>query len=223
MVVSEQLGKVTFEGVSFFFRPDSTDLRIIDMVYMRNGYDMPLLMDNMNVIDIGANIGAFTVLCAERGARVYAYEPEPTNYQMLIKNRSRRRTDKEAAIWSTIVCCEAGLGPYNGSARLYIHDGNSGGHSITEKVGERSVPISVMTLHGIMGDFNDVDVLKLDCEGAEIYAIPAILDGLHNRIRTIVMEIHNEIFDEKVAMIQSLEQFYTAENLFQADWKFTHK
>ncbi|MEY4731167.1 MAG: hypothetical protein RL681_113 [Candidatus Parcubacteria bacterium] len=38
------------------------------------------------VVDIGASIGAFSVLAAKRGAQVYAYDPTPRSFGLLIKN-----------------------------------------------------------------------------------------------------------------------------------------
>ena len=38
------------------------------------------------MLDIGANQGFFTCYAAHRGARVYAFEPNPESYDMLLSN-----------------------------------------------------------------------------------------------------------------------------------------
>src|SRR5688500_12606743 len=38
------------------------------------------------VLDIGANIGYFTLLMAKQAKQVYAFEPEPRNFHILQKN-----------------------------------------------------------------------------------------------------------------------------------------
>ena len=38
------------------------------------------------VLDIGANIGVFTLFAAKQGAQVYAYEPMPPTYAVLLHN-----------------------------------------------------------------------------------------------------------------------------------------
>jgi tRNA/tmRNA/rRNA uracil-C5-methylase (TrmA/RlmC/RlmD family) len=38
------------------------------------------------VLDIGANIGVFTLYAAKQGAQVYAYEPMPPTYGVLQQN-----------------------------------------------------------------------------------------------------------------------------------------
>jgi FkbM family methyltransferase len=208
-----ELGIVMLNGTTFSFRPQSTDLRIIDMVYARNEYHMPEDMKGMMVVDVGANIGTFAVLCAERGARVLAYEPEPDNFKMAI-------THKDDNVPLELDLYEVGLGALEGADTLYIHESNTGGHSTTEVVGPRSITVEVWPLRLMLPTAGNVDVLKLDCEGAEVYAIPEIALGLHERIKTIVMEFHN---DNQVELRKMLEPYYVAENLFQADWRFTHR
>jgi len=47
------------------------------------------IKENMGVIDIGANIGYYSLLAAKlvgKNGKVYAFEPETANYKMLLKN-----------------------------------------------------------------------------------------------------------------------------------------
>jgi FkbM family methyltransferase len=192
-------------------RPDTTDRRIIDHVYVENGYDMPPSLEGKHVIDIGANIGAFSRLCAERGAIVVAYEPFPSSYELLCENVAGLE----------VATMMVGLGPYYGTANLWIHESNMGGHSITEKVGDNNVVIRVETLHDILAE-DRCDILKLDCEGAEVYAFPTLIAGLHERVPEIVMEIHEQDPTAKQAILDSLAPYYNAHNIFQADWRLTH-
>ena len=37
-------------------------------------------------LDLGGNIGTFTVNVLAKGCKVYTYEPEPNNYKLLKKN-----------------------------------------------------------------------------------------------------------------------------------------
>ena len=48
-----------------------------------------LVDEGMNVVDIGANIGYYTLLAAElvgEKGKVFAFEPEPSNYDLLLRN-----------------------------------------------------------------------------------------------------------------------------------------
>lgn len=193
-------------------REGTTDQRIIDHVYYENGYEMPDSLDSKYVIDIGANIGTFSRLCAERGATVLAYEPHPDNYERLCDHVKGM----------TVTPVQVGLGPDYQPAKLWIHESNTGGHSITERVGERSIDITALPLAYVLNSF-PCDILKLDCEGAEVYAFESILSGNHSRVPEIVCEIHEPDLTVKMAIVARLEQFYVATNIFQADWRFVHR
>src|SRR3990167_1903907 len=62
------------------------DQEVVDHVYSENVYRLPKDIKDWNVLDIGANIGSFSILAAERGARVTAFEPQPENLKILKKN-----------------------------------------------------------------------------------------------------------------------------------------
>jgi tRNA G37 N-methylase Trm5 len=38
------------------------------------------------VIDIGANVGSFSIFAANKGARVFSFEPDKKNFEMIKKN-----------------------------------------------------------------------------------------------------------------------------------------
>jgi ABC-type sulfate transport system substrate-binding protein len=44
------------------------------------------LKPSFTVVDIGANIGYYTLIMAGLAKHVYAFEPEPKNFEMLEKN-----------------------------------------------------------------------------------------------------------------------------------------
>jgi hypothetical protein len=72
-------------GLSFQVRDGTLDAEIIRDVVENNHYAS--LLDQIEprciCIDVGAHIGAFAILAASRGARVYAFEPIPVNYELL--------------------------------------------------------------------------------------------------------------------------------------------
>ena len=72
--------------IKWHHRQNTNDLGIIDQVYTNNVCHLPEDMFGMLFVDIGAHIGAASVLAATRGAKVVAYEPEVSNYQILLQN-----------------------------------------------------------------------------------------------------------------------------------------
>ena len=75
-------------GLIFYCRPETSDEKTIDEVVNNGVYEkkgVKILKDE-KWIDLGGNIGAFSVLVCSKGADVETYEPDPTNYQILCEN-----------------------------------------------------------------------------------------------------------------------------------------
>jgi len=56
---------------------------------------------NDRVLDIGAHIGAFSRLCAQRGACVVAVEPEPNNIEVL--RRNTQEFNQQVVVWPAAI------------------------------------------------------------------------------------------------------------------------
>lgn len=75
-------------GVRFRPRPNTTDLQSIQEVVQRRVYtgrEIPLTSGE-RWLDLGANVGAFSVFAASLGCEVDAYEPVRSNVQQLTIN-----------------------------------------------------------------------------------------------------------------------------------------
>ena len=131
-------------------------------------------------VDVGANIGYYTLLLARgvgpRG-RVYAFEPEPQNFSLLEKNvRSNGyanvQLERKAASDTT------------GSLQLFVSRENQGDHRVyaspTESRG--SVHIRAVRLDDYFRDeFPEIDLLKMDIQGAEGHALLGMSEMLRCR------------------------------------------
>ena len=60
--------------------------KVAEDIILENKYQLPEDMKGLKVLDLGANIGAFTVAALERGAEVVAVEPEGRNFETLLDN-----------------------------------------------------------------------------------------------------------------------------------------
>ena len=83
-----QLEKVTVGGLDWLVRPNSSDIKSINEVVGKRSYEKQGISLNAgdSWIDLGANIGAFTVLAASKGCKVIAYEPDPVSWRMTKEN-----------------------------------------------------------------------------------------------------------------------------------------
>jgi len=129
------------------------------------------------VVDVGANIGYYTLLAARLvgpEGKVYAFEPDPTNFALLQKN-------VEANGYTNVVLSTHALSHRNTKAKLYLNPANRGDHRIYDSgVGRETVPIDTVTLDSYLGKkARKVDFIKMDIQGAE----PLALEGMKRTIK----------------------------------------
>lgn len=132
------------------------------------------------VVDLGSNIGAFAILAASKGNTVYAVEPEPHNIEGLNNNIKINNME------SQIIVCPYAISDYKGTA--VIHD--SGGGSSIKDDGSFGAEVEVMTLDNLFSLYkiHEVDVLKIDIEGAELETIMGASRESLNKCKYITME-----------------------------------
>jgi FkbM family methyltransferase len=147
-----------------------------------------VLRDAPIVVDIGANIGAFAVyakLLYHQAASIHCFEPYPPNVELLRKN---------VASFPGVTVHPVGLGTTDGEAELLLHPDNSGANStrtdmVKNPVGRVKIPIrNAGAVWDELG-LAEVDVLKLDAEGAEVAIMEALGPRLE-RVRCIMLEYH---------------------------------
>jgi FkbM family methyltransferase len=186
------------DGTKYLVRAGTTDLAAVNEAAILNPYlrcPQIVLPEDATVIDIGAYIGDFTMQVARacpRG-RIFAVEPISAHVQMIeaqiaLNHLSHVQTVR-AAVGAT---CEM--------TRITMA-------GTTSRVSERedsAEVVEMFTLERLMQDhsIDTLDLLKLDCEGAEWDILPAA-ERVLPRVRQICMEFH-------------CERGWTAEKL--ADW-----
>jgi FkbM family methyltransferase len=128
-----------------------------------------IVKPDMVVVDVGANVGYFSLLSAElvgQGGTVYAFEPEPKNHELLKKNI-------ELNSYSNIQSIEMAVSDQCGSTQLFLSALDSGSHSIYD-AGARAVRgnhlVTTTTLDAFLAGeaWPNVDLVKIDVEGAEL-------------------------------------------------------
>jgi FkbM family methyltransferase len=175
----------------FMFRPDTEDEEVFHEVLIANTYGLPdRLREGALVVDIGANIGAFTYAALTRGAgEVHAFEADRANYEAARDNlraASDRVHLRHAAVWRS--------DRSEGSLWLnHLDRFNTGRAHVLETGGGQ--PVLSVPLDDIIRTLTRsrvrrrIDLLKIDCEGSEY---PILLTSrLLHRVDHIVGEFHN--------------------------------
>lgn len=145
------------------------------------------VMKDRNVIDIGANIGAFSILSAFLGAKkVISVEPVGSTYASLIENIEKSEL-------TTIVPLKNIVSQETGNICRISSDELSGGNSMYNVV-DGYENVETITLTDILNQMEGDEIfLKLDCEGAEYDILLNVTQDEMNRVNQLVLEIHTDL------------------------------
>jgi FkbM family methyltransferase len=159
-------------------RANTTDQIVIDEVWSENVYRLePHMLTGGTVVDLGANIGAFTlrVLATNPAEKVVAVEPVGASYKQLLVNVERNG-------WSSRLCASNCAVGAVGVQSCKIDGDDAEAFTVWEP-GDTPVQPLEAFLSG------EVDVLKIDVEGAE-WAFLSQSWELFDRVRWLTMEWH---------------------------------
>lgn len=146
-----------------------------------------LVTSGATVVDVGANIGYFTVLSALLAGptgRVIAFEPEPRNHAVLTDNVARNGLRQ-------VMVVQAACADRVGQHELSINSSETGWHRLVAagEVGRgKRVVVEVTTVDTIVGEA-PVDVVKIDVEGHEGAVVTGMAQTLaDNPGITVILE-----------------------------------
>jgi FkbM family methyltransferase len=117
------------------------------------------------VIDCGANIGEFSIACAQFGATVHSFEPDPREFKALCANAFDGITPVAKALWHK-------------TERLKFYENNDSGDSGLIDIGRAASVLEIQAVRldeyaAQAGIGERVRLIKVEAEGAE----PEVLDG----------------------------------------------
>jgi len=185
---------LTFKnGIKIYFSSHKHDIITFMTIFGKREYGK--IPKNSFIIDIGANIGVFTLYAIINGAKkVLAYEPSKEAFKFLSKNimlnnfqnytflENKAVTSKD----EDFVFISKQSSPYN---QIYYSQDNS---LTLQKV-------ETISLNKIISAFDHkIDILKIDCEGLELDILKTLQKEYINRICEIRLEYHRnkkELFD----------------------------
>lgn len=153
-----------------------------------------LQVEGKVVLDIGANIGCFSRWALEHGAEhVIGLEPEQHNFDMLLLNCERY--GNTTFHHRGLTADESGLGV------LFLSPTgkNPGNSSMTERRGRDIQDIMVMSVEQLTEYHPNIDVAKIDCEGAE-YEFMEYLIKSYPSLKQVALEIHISGFGVDTAL-----------------------
>lgn len=164
-------------------------LQLIEIIF-QGDYKTNRLSNPKTIIDIGANIGDSSVYFARNypTASVLAFEPDKNIYSVLLRNIELNNVNN-------IKPFNLGVSDKNGERVFYSY--NFSGLSGFNKLDKRSkkTRVKIISLNKVFSSNNlkIVDLLKLDCEGAEYDILLKTDRHKLKKVRKFVVEYHDEI------------------------------
>jgi FkbM family methyltransferase len=135
-------------------------------IFLREDYGA--VADGAVILDLGANIGTFSVYAATtaRDVTIYAYEPMAEFYRLMKENIRLNRLD------GAVKCFNSAVGSDTRVRELFVEGADLFFPSLVAPGGDgaaRKVRVSCTTLADILdsNELQRIDLLKMDCEGAE--------------------------------------------------------
>jgi FkbM family methyltransferase len=173
------------------------DLVTIFVVFIKMDYG--LVKENGTVIDVGANIGAFSLFAAKMGAqKVFAYEPNKEAFEVLELNIINNNMQHIIFPYNFALYGKENLtlkfpkesSPYN----KFCDDNDNQSYEL----------VSTTTLQYII-DINKIDFidfLKIDCEGCEFDTFFKSPKSVFLKINKIMMEYHQGPMKELIEYLE---------------------
>ena len=170
------------------------------------GYLRQELRPHHTFMDVGANLGYFSVICAPLVRRVIAFEPVSTAYRYCLGNISLNRlTNVELfpyGLWKQNVTLSMMSDSSSlMSASLSGDQRTSGGETIPCVSLDRLVASGELQLPGL-------DVVKMDIEGAEVSALMGMRDTIMRFRPRIIFELNRPALGRLGETVDDVWRFF---------------
>jgi FkbM family methyltransferase len=136
------------------------------------------------VIDVGAYIGDSAVYFVKHGAsKVYAYEPNPVNYEYLVKNIQMNGVSEKVESSDHAVSLQ--------ERQFVVPNTAAGSGSLSRTPSEKSTSFDVSTIEpkGLFKKVGTISLLKLDCKGCELELFETCMSELEEKVNCIIADV----------------------------------
>ncbi len=166
-----------------------------------------LLNADSVVVDIGANIGYYSLMAAKKAVtgHIYSFEPVTKNQEKLKRNISLNNL-------TVIHPIQAAISNFSGSITIYISaDDNSGmsGLRTAENFSGESETVKCLTLDEAVIEYKlpKIDLIKIDVEGSEITVLQGMTKTRAEQKPILLIEVSAatlSMYNEKIETIYDI-------------------
>lgn len=167
------------EKINFFYLENDRYIGQRAAVGKYEPYETQLILRQAKVggtvIDVGANIGYYTLILADKvgkNGKVYAFEPDKINFEILEKNIKENKL-------KNVVAIKAAIGSKNESKILYKSEENLGDHKLykPKTPAKKREKVKIVRLDSFIKE--KMDLIKIDTQGWE----PEVIEGAKEMIK----------------------------------------
>lgn len=143
------------------------------------------------VVDIGANAGFFSLFSLQRfpNAKVFSYEPFPPNFRLLERQKNANAQRDFFPFRKAVSGSKGKLTFYSNKAS----DFSTCASLVPNEERNISLDVEAITLADVfeLNKISQIDLLKMDTEGAEYETLFSCPDDVLSKVRRICMEVHH--------------------------------
>ncbi len=170
------------------YRSNRDGIPVLEAIFIHREYaDYFPMQQSAIIVDVGAHYGYFALFAAlnlSKDSIIHSIEPSQENFNVLQENLKKNNR-------FPIQSHQIGLDRKRGERVLY--GGTSFNHSFfgSAEKGKHQVPTLSLQDFIEQQDLERIDLLKLDCEGAEFPILLGANAETLDRIQTIILEFHD--------------------------------
>ncbi len=183
IIYKNKINLYSISNYKFYVRGGTDDIVIINEVFGGDYNIHPKKKDI--IIDIGGHIGSFSIKESKNVQKIYTFEPNTDNFDLLKKNIKINKINN-------IYISQKGISNQAGRKKLFMSPYSTGAYSIYESEPTRFQQIDCINLEEFIKREKIIPkVIKLDCEGAEYEILFNLSKSFFKDVKEIVMECHN--------------------------------
>jgi FkbM family methyltransferase len=221
---SKSPAHLRWRGRDICYRPGTTDPLVLHQVLFKTGkkaeYYLPPRLKPEVILDIGSNVGASILYFHSLfpAAAILGFEPHPETFRILRSN---------VGDIPSVSVFNYGLGAINGQISARAETVNFGAFSTTSASENRpqnlaTIECQVRRIDDVLQELgiSKVDLIKIDCEGAEADIFAAMPEELLHRCQWIVGELHDHTGFDLLARLAPHFYFDLKKKLFSPLFRF---